>query len=492
MRSKLLLLFFSIGISLLHAQSFFYGDFEKGIVDSCSCPDDFNCFYDAGWVCDGFHKLYKPNLRSGCTINKTSLSNSLNAYSGKSYVYMYGGKDYIESRKYLLNTCEIIKICTWYSGPQGLSDVDQKNAFFRFGIDGKLVGPNFYVPVNTKWTKACFIDTLTAGNHSFSIHSGVWGQLAMWFDDFSVEVIGKSSCPVSKNMPDTTVCGSTPFLLNATTPNCNYLWQDGGIKPVVAVKHSGQYWVDVSNNCCTVRDSVKVNFLPIPKIDLGSDTLLCLGDTLVINPSMVGQITWQDGSTDSSRLIYQTGTYSVTVTKNNCSNSDAIQVDFLTAPIVDLGIDTAICAGTSIILDASYTASRYSWQDWSTLPTYIVQEQGMYIVYTENLCGSMYDSIQVDLIDCDCFALVPEAFSPNGDNNNDLLRVYGNCVKDIQFVIYDRWGEKVFEATTLAQAWDGTYKGRLLDSGVFIYALEATSTRDERKIQHKGSISLIR
>ena len=88
---------------------------------------------------------------------------------------------------------------------------------------------------------------------------------------------------------------------------------------------------------------------------------------------------------------------------------------------------------------------------------------------------------------------VPNAFSPNGDGHSDLfvLQRWANCVSKFSFVIFDRWGEKVFETEDASKSWDGTYNGKHLDAAVFVYIINATMTSGE-KITKKGNISLIR
>ena len=85
----------------------------------------------------------------------------------------------------------------------------------------------------------------------------------------------------------------------------------------------------------------------------------------------------------------------------------------------------------------------------------------------------------------------PNAFTPNMDKDNEQICIYGNCIKEIKFFIYDRWGEKVFETTDITQCWDGTYKGKPLNTAVFVYYLKATLTTGE-KIMKKGNVSLVR
>jgi len=88
---------------------------------------------------------------------------------------------------------------------------------------------------------------------------------------------------------------------------------------------------------------------------------------------------------------------------------------------------------------------------------------------------------------------IPNAFSPNNDGHNDLFTLHGwkNSVAAFTIIIYDRWGEKVFESNDPEIAWDGTYKGALMGAAVFAYYINATVISGE-KIIRKGNISLIR
>ncbi len=86
---------------------------------------------------------------------------------------------------------------------------------------------------------------------------------------------------------------------------------------------------------------------------------------------------------------------------------------------------------------------------------------------------------------------VPNAFSPNGDNINDFECVYGSCITSLDFKIFDRWGNKVFESERERDCWDGTYNGKPMNSGVFDYELQAT-LENGQTISKKGSITLVR
>ncbi len=86
---------------------------------------------------------------------------------------------------------------------------------------------------------------------------------------------------------------------------------------------------------------------------------------------------------------------------------------------------------------------------------------------------------------------IPNAFTPNKDDRNEKLYVRANFMDDIYFVIYDRWGEKVFESTSLNDGWDGFFNGKELDPDVYVYYLEATCAGGTKYFD-KGNITLIR
>ena len=118
-----------------------------------------------------------------------------------------------------------------------------------------------------------------------------------------------------------------------------------------------------------------------------------------------------------------------------------------------------------------------------------------YVTVSKNDTCLAVDSVivMVDTIAFPCTAenFVPSAFSPNGDYENEILYVYGKCISEMTFSVYDRWGNKVFETNDLTAGWDGTYKGRAMDAAVFDFHFSA-SLRNGEMIEKRGNISLVR
>lgn len=88
-------------------------------------------------------------------------------------------------------------------------------------------------------------------------------------------------------------------------------------------------------------------------------------------------------------------------------------------------------------------------------------------------------------------AFIPNTFTPNGDGQNDILYVRGLKVDEVYFAVYNRWGEMVFETTDKTKGWDGIYKGRPADVGVFGWYLKVKCYNGEETFK-KGNVTLIR
>ena len=86
---------------------------------------------------------------------------------------------------------------------------------------------------------------------------------------------------------------------------------------------------------------------------------------------------------------------------------------------------------------------------------------------------------------------VPTMFSPNEDGNNDLLCIYGSCFQSVSLTIYNRWGEKMFETSSTDDCWDGTYRGKKVNSGTYVYKLRYNLFNEEEKTE-SGNITVVR
>jgi gliding motility-associated-like protein len=113
-----------------------------------------------------------------------------------------------------------------------------------------------------------------------------------------------------------------------------------------------------------------------------------------------------------------------------------------------------------------------------------------YSVVVDNYGCKGADSV---LITPDCILLLPSAFSPNADGTNDNLHPLGSHLTDFQLVIYNRWGQEIFnkQSNNLLDGWDGTYNGEPQDIGVYVYVLRGTFVSGE-PVSRTGNVTLVR
>ncbi|MFZ5551909.1 MAG: gliding motility-associated C-terminal domain-containing protein [Bacteroidota bacterium] len=193
------------------------------------------------------------------------------------------------------------------------------------------------------------------------------------------------------------------------------------------------------------------------------------------------------------------GNYTVIVTDGNgCSDTASTVVGTVTAANINAGSDVTIEQGDSIQISATGGVS-YVWSPATGLSCTNCQSPyasptttTTYYVTGTDASGCVgTDSITV-YVDLPCGKIfVPNAFSPNGDYANDKLCVMGGCIIELNFQIFDRWGEKVFETTSTNICWDGTLRDKPMNGAVFFYYLSAVLDNGETVVQ-SGNISLIK
>jgi len=188
-----------------------------------------------------------------------------------------------------------------------------------------------------------------------------------------------------------TIC-SDSTILDAGTYFDQYLWSTGDTTQSINISTSGLYYVTASIiDTLILTDSINVLFTqPYLNLNIGSDTLLCITDTIsIIADSGFYQYLWNTGSTNQSITINQTGTYFVTTQDTaNCFYHDTIKVVMNPAFMLDIGNDTAICGVATITLDASTIFDSFEWSTGDTTQTIQVDSTGIYsVTVTNNLCS---------------------------------------------------------------------------------------------------------
>jgi gliding motility-associated-like protein len=368
--------------------------------------------YHTLWGVSALSVINSPNtLGLGCNYVQNSLSlpaalghqayfglptfvNSFNVFPGFTFTNLCFG----DSTSFTINSSNPIDSVQWNFGDPAS------------GINNTSLDSN---PVHLYTDTGSFTITLITYNNG--IPDTIINQLTI------------TPLPIVYLGPDTSLCQGQQLILDATTPSASYLWQDSSTNATLNVTSNGTYWVEVTVNNCSSTDTINVTFNPSPIVDIGNDTVLCLGQPLTLNATTSNATyLWQDNSTNPTFNVNQQGSYWVEVTVNNCSTNDTIVVTYYN-PIINLGLDTSLCIGQGLLLNASLpNAASYLWQDNSINATFNVTSAGTYFVEvtTLNNC-SVSDTIEVtfttgpsinlgnDLTMCDGDAIVLNATFPN-------------------------------------------------------------------------------
>ena len=193
------------------------------------------------------------------------------------------------------------------------------------------------------------------------------------------------------------VCVGDTLILDASFEGANYEWQDGSTEAIYTVTEGGIYTINVETSCGIGQDAIEVTYLETaPDINFGNDTILCTGESLLLNASYQGaSYQWQDGSTTPTFEVTSSGMYAVTVSNACGVTMEAIEVTFDNNFELDLGPDRTICEGASLILSTNLNSVNLVWQDGSTAADYEVNESGTYYVTVNTSCTTQSDTVVI-------------------------------------------------------------------------------------------------
>ncbi len=251
----------------------------------------------------------------------------------------------------------------------------------------------------------------------------------------------------------------------------------------------------------TTEANQSIRIYNLAKVDVGSDTAICIGDTITLYANHdTGYIyKWLDDESLNKRTlkISEEGYYWVEG-KNLCNTDiDSVYLYVRELPEVDLGRDTTIKYNSIVMLDAGYSNDYYLWQDGSSNQYYDVDYPGTYWVeVTDDIGCKSSDTVSITAIPFRVY--MPTAFSPDNNGVNDIFipRSTYDVEIDFELTIFDRWGEIVFKTTDIKQGWDGTYNGMKCPNEVYIWHLNAATYEQNEffggATQMIGNVTLIR
>jgi hypothetical protein len=258
-------------------------------------------------------------------------------------------------------------------------------------------------PANTSvsylWQDGSSADTLlVSGSGTYSVV--VADQCTSATDTV---IITLNNNPPQLSLPSQlTLCQGQSLLLDAIIGGVTYLWNDNSQASTLSVSTPGNYSLTVSNSCGTDVDTVSIlDGGPAPLVALGNDVALCAGDVVTLTPtfSNVTSWLWGNGSNASTYTVNGAGLVTVEVT-NSCGTSfDTLNATLLPAtPPIDLGVDTALCPGSTLLLTINTPSVTVEWSDGSVNNQFLINNPGSYYATINNACGSNADTIDVSTL----------------------------------------------------------------------------------------------
>ncbi|HOY32026.1 MAG TPA: gliding motility-associated C-terminal domain-containing protein [Bacteroidales bacterium] len=307
--------------------------------------------------------------------------------------------------------------------------------------------------------------------------------------------------------------GIVSVTINSGSPPFSYLWSNGITTATNSGLCAGTYSVTVTDasQCISVSSvtltepdelttSVQLQNIPCDEACIGSIALVPAGGTPPYS------YIWNNYQTTNPLENLCAGYYDVTITDSRLcqlSNAFSIVIDSVFAHVQVYSDKDTIYQGQSTGLHATQIPNcTYTWTPTTGLdnpyqpnPVASPGETTTYYLTIADPYGCIYtDTLKIIVLEVFCdepYIYVPNAFTPNGDGKNDILFVRSKMISEFNFLVYDRWGEKVFETQDINKGWDGKFKGKICDPGVFVYYLDAWC---HNKLQYskKGNVTLIR
>lgn len=224
---------------------------------------------------------------------------------------------------------------------------------------------------------------------------------------------------------DTVICQGDSLILFAGWGFSAYDWWNGPGGVVNTANAVGTYWVTVTDPLgCEASDTMRITGLrPYPAPNLGRDTALCVGTSLLLDAGPGDSYQWSNGATTQTQTLQAIpGIYQVTVTNQpGCSTVENINIlDVYPQPTASPGNDARICAGDSVIFDAENSfPATYVWSTGQTGPAITAFESGTFTVTVTNICGSAVGDATIE----------PLLYPPVPDIGPDT----SICEEDIRF-----------------------------------------------------------
>lgn len=300
--------------------------------------------------------------------------------------------------------------------------------------------------------------------------------------------------PVVNAGPDQSGCENTPITLTATGSS-NMIWSSGIINGLsfvqpIGVMHYIAY--DTLVTGCSAMDTVRVEIYQNPIVS-ANDAELCPGEGVILSGNGAVSYSWNNGITDGVMFYpIQTNQYVVTGTDlNGCVGQDTILVSLYNAPVADfkiLQLSLTTLDPTTGFQNLSTGAVSYEWDfgdgsgtstEFEPTHTFPDNAPGEYeiILTAYSAEGCPARAVKYIHVFQDYSIYVPNTFTPDGNGANEIFKpvMYGFDPNDFELLIFNRWGDLIFESHNMEVGWDGTFAGQdfQVQDGVYTWKITA-------------------
>jgi gliding motility-associated-like protein len=280
--------------------------------------------------------------------------------------------------------------------------------------------------------------------------------------------------------------------------------------PVASPIEDTRYTVRITDgNECHYTDSMDVDIIERPEFTISANKSACKGDTVSLTAGGGNVYSWNpaiylDDPSIATPIAFPENTtqYTVHITESTCNYDTLLNIMVNIRPIPDVSAQKTNdidCITPSTQLIAS-GAQNYLWHPTSALdnpnsanPLAATDTTITFTVKGTNEFGCFaFDTVTVKVTQAGKpLFVLPNAFTPNGDGKNECfgIRKWGS-VQQLEFSVFNRWGERIFTTNNPSFCWDGTYRGIHQQTGVYAYVIKAKSFCGE--IVRTGTVMLLR
>lgn len=310
---------------------------------------------------------------------------------------------------------------------------------------------------------------------------------------------------------DQALCiGASTSLFASVSSGNTYTWNNGINNGVSFTPNTTQIYTVtvVDGNNCQNTDQVVVTVNPLPTINAGSDESICAGTNISLDGSGGVSYSWTNGVNNGQSFAPGTGTNTFTVIgtdANGCVNTDDITITVLPVPTADFSADTTI--GYSplnvIFTNNSANANQMIWafadnnlfvNNNNPTVNYTFTNIGDYPVILIASNGICSDTALINITVMpfpDAIIHIPNVFTPNGDNINDVFWIDVKFAATIEVQIFNRWGNLVLEMKNFTDRWDGKVNGNEVTEGVYFHKYTIVDLNG-KTVQGHGNITVER